>query len=674
MLIRGVPVAMAHLLVAAAWPGWQARAQVTDTLEAVLPEVEIEALRSSDSYASSPYAVSLLSRSRQDVALEDGLSLESSLSGLPGVWINDRGHYALGERLVIRGMGWRAAFGVRGVQALLDGIPLTLADGQAVLDVADPLFIRRAEVVRGPASTFWGNGSGGVLMLNTADFRDSTFARIRAMAGEYGVAQLSGEIAQPVGNHRIHVHASTVGSDGYRDHSSGRVTRAGAHGRIDLGSRSHLSVTTAVAVQDVDAPGSLTLAELDSDPRQADNRNVAAGAGKESMQIQAGATLHSETGLGLVSATAYALGRRLDNPLSFAYIDVDRAAGGLRLQLQGNAGRIDFGLGVDAAFQHDDRLNFNNDGGAPGNDVALDQLERVHSASVFGYVRLDLTNRLSAMAGARADAIRFAMDDRLNDDGDQSGERIFTAASPSLGVSYRLGSTLLFANASTAFETPTTTELVNQPDGSAGFNGEVGAQKTRGFEVGTRGSIGANNVSFDAAVFQLDVRNRLLPFQDEDGRTYYQNAGENLHRGVEVAIRAPLSANVDFDVTYTGSRFVFVVADLDGNRIPGVPDHQLQLALAVERNGLYGRIATDLVSEAYADDTNAATNSGYLVAEVLVGHSDLTVGATQIQPFVKIRNLFDRNYVGSLVVNAFGGRFYEPAAGRTLLFGAGVSI
>ena len=138
----------------------QGQTQQADTTIA-LSEIQIGALRASGQSINAPYASSLLFRPLEVVAFQPGLSLQSVLKTLPGVWINNRGHFALGERLIIRGMGWRSAFGVRGVQVLLDGIPLTLPDGQGMLDIIDPAFIRQAEVVRGPSSTFWGNGSGG---------------------------------------------------------------------------------------------------------------------------------------------------------------------------------------------------------------------------------------------------------------------------------------------------------------------------------------------------------------------------------------------------------------------------------------------------------------------------------------------------------------------------------
>ena len=613
-------------------------------------------------------------RSPEELALDPSLSLDRVLRGVPGVWINDRGHYALGERLVIRGMGWRAAFGVRGVQVLLDGIPLTLPDGQTTLDVADPSFVRQAEVIRGPSSLFWGNGSGGVLFLSTAATRDTASARLRILGGSYGQRQIAGEAAVPLGQHRLHVYASDVHRDGYRAYSEGGFTRAGLHGDFDLGTKSRLQLMGAAAFQDTQSPGSLTQEQTEADRRQADSRNVSTSAGKESTQLQGGATLHHETPIGLLSATAYGLIRRLDNPLSFTYIDLDRTVGGVRLQLQDRIDRLGWGVGIDAGWQRDDRLNLNNEGGHPGDEVSLDQQERVRNLSAFGTLTYTLTASLSATGGLRLDAIHFAMDDRLLENGDESGERDFSAVSPAVGLSYRLGAALLFANVSSAFETPTTTEFVNRPDGTGGFNPELDPQRTLGFEVGARGSVPETRVRFDFALYRLNISDRLLPFQNEEGRTFFRNAGKNTHQGVEVALHWLPHPTTEVQITYTGNQFVFANDPNADNRIPGVPDHHLYAGLRTTQRGFQGQVSAEVVTDAYTDDSNSAQTDGYVVVDLYGGHTGLQLGRTLVQPFVRLQNLFDTQYNASVVVNAFGGRFYEPAEGRAFQAGVNVSL
>lgn len=649
--------------------------QKPDTVRVVLPEIEIEAARASETEATAPYAVSVLARGPERVALEADLSLAAVLRELPGLWINDRGHFALGERLSVRGMGSRAAFGVRGVQVLLDGVPLTMPDGQAVLDVVDPVFVRRAELVRGPASRFWGNGSGGALFLSTAFFADRPMLRARVLGGSYGARQAAFEASTPVGRHRLHVHASDFRRDGYRAHSAGGFTRAGLHGDLALDARTRLRLTAALAAQDVEHPGSLTRAQFEADPRGANPRFAETQAGKESLQAQAGATLLHETGLGLLTVTAYGLSRTLDNPLPFAYIDLDRKAGGLRLMLRKERGLLRWGFGLDAAFQDDDRRNFNNVAGRAGPDRRLDQRETVRDLAAFGFVSLPLAAPLRLTLSLRADHVRFAMTDRLLANGDQSGSRTFAAVSPAAGLAYRLGNLLFFANVSTAFETPTTTELVNRPDLTGGFNPDLDPQKVRGFEAGVRGALPGLPLRIDAAVFRLDVTDRLVPFQaEDDGRTYFRNSGANTHEGVEVSATWTPRPWLTLRTVYTGSRFVFDDEALAGNRLPGIPPHRLFGDVRAGRRGWWARLALESVSAYFANDANTEKNDGYTVVDVYAGHEGLSVGRVRLQPFARVGNLFDAQYSGSVSINAFGGRFYEPAPGRTFEAGLNVTL
>ena len=310
-----------------------------------------------------------------------------------------------------------------------------------------------------------------------------------------------------------------------------------------------LTLVAASAVQDVLAPGSLTLEEARADPRQADPRYVAASAGKKSVQLQGGATLQSDTPLGMFSATVYGLIRRLDNPLTFAFIDLDRTAGGGYAQLRNRVGRLDWRVSVDARSQRDIRLNTDHEN---REEILLDQRERVHSVSLAGALRADVTGRLSATAGVRLDAIRFRMTDHYLLNGDQSGDRDFSAFSPAVGVSYRAGPAVAYASISTAFETPTATELVNRPDGDGGFNASLGPQRTLGYEVGVRGEIPAARLRLDAALFRLHIRDRLLPEQNAEGRTFYHNAGKNSHQGIEVALEWPARHSTTLQITYAG--------------------------------------------------------------------------------------------------------------------------
>ena len=83
------------------------------------------------------------------------------------MFVNNRYNFGLGNRISIRGFGSRSQFGVRGIRIIQDGIPLTLPDGQAQLNNVDLAAAGRIEVIRGPASSLYGNAAGGVISIET---------------------------------------------------------------------------------------------------------------------------------------------------------------------------------------------------------------------------------------------------------------------------------------------------------------------------------------------------------------------------------------------------------------------------------------------------------------------------------------------------------------------------
>ncbi|MFP4227528.1 MAG: TonB-dependent receptor family protein [Salinivenus sp.] len=655
----------------------------TDSFRVQLPEVTVEAARATETEASAPFSVTIAEQSTEEVSLTPNTSLNDVLRPFSGVWVNDRHHLALGERISIRGVGYRSNFGVRGIQVLYDGIPLTLPDGQAFLDVVDPAVVRTVELIRSPSSLFWGNGSGGVLFLSSGDPASVPSLRARVQGGSYGAWQGLVEGSASAGNWSFHGYGSGIRQDGYRDHSEGYRLRGGLHAVRSFDTETQLRLIAAGNVQDTDNPSSLTRDQFESDPTQARPAFVDVNAGKESSQLQLGAALDHTFGDTEFSGTLYGLRRALDNPLNYAFIRYERWSGGTRLSLRRTVGALEGGVGVDAALQSDDRVNYESTAdGAPSGPLTLDQQETVASGAAFGYLRWNATTRLAVTGGLRANGIRFEADDRLvnssieSADGDQSGNRAFTAWSPSVGLTFDTGPGRLFAHYGSAFETPTTTELVNRPSGQGGFNEALSPQRTDGIEVGARGAWRGAGLSYDVTVFRQWVDDQIQQAgQTPQGRDYFGNITESRHDGVELSTTWAPAPGWEAAARYTGSRFIFEDASeeaQEGNRIPGIPSHRGYLHLQRETSGWWGRLSAEGVSSFYVDDGNTEKAPRYALLNLRVGHRGLPLGTAQVKPFAAVNNLLDEQYASSVVINAFGGRFYEPGPARSLSLGVNV--
>jgi iron complex outermembrane receptor protein len=649
-----------------------APASAQDSSRVTLPVIRVEATRGSFSPESSPVSISVLRRTAEIRASEPALALENVLTQMPGLWLADRGHFALGERLVVRGLGSRAGFGVRSVAVLLDGVLLTMPDGQAVLDPIEPAAIARAELIRGPASRFWGNAAGGVLVIESGELPHENGSSARFLGGSEGSLQLIAKGQVVSGRQRTLGYGSILDRTGHRDYSAGKMLRAGIRSTRALASGGILSASLNASQLDTESPGSLTLAQWEDDPAAADSRYTSTRSGKIASQVQGSVAYTGSLWDGLASASLFGVQRSLDNPLPFAWVGVQRLAGGGRADWHRDLGQASVGVGIDYRIQTDDRINTENADGGRGATISLDQTETIGDFGVSVITEVRATRAIAVSAGVRADRLTVDMKDHLLSNGDASGRESFGALSPSVGVSYSRGINQFFASWATSFEIPTTTELVNRPDGLGGFNPDLDPQRVTGIEAGIRssGSLGRAEL----VAYRQHLTNFLSPYQLEEfaGRTFYRNVGEVDYIGLEVSLETPVNEHVGLGVAASVHQYEFATGELDGSRIPGIPMAFGSALLTYQDALISGSIRARVAGSQFADDANTAEVDGFVTLDLRLAARPRQVGRSSLLPFLEVSNLLDAGYVASIVPNARGSRFYEGAPGRAIRGGVSV--
>ncbi|CAN5848225.1 TonB-dependent receptor [soil metagenome] len=618
--------------------------------------------------------------------------LEEAVQALPGVQIQNRYNFAVGERLSVRGFGGRAQFGVRGVRVLVDGVPATLADGQTTLDHVDVATLGRVEALRGPGASLYGNAAGGVLHFQT---RDPPSERLRpeifTMAGSDGLLQLRGTAGGRGGGVGYVVSAARVNYDGFRRDplaenggTYGAARRNSVNATLQLpGGPGRLRATLNWLDLAAENPGSLSEALLAEGDRQAFSNNVRQRTRKDVQQTQFGVSWNGPLLRSTRAEVAgYGVLRSLENPIPSDIVVVERTAWGGRALLEAPTTLAGLptavGGGLEFDVQKDDRQNYGNTTGSRG-ALRLDQLERVRGAGAFGYLRLALLDAADVSAGLRYDRFNFRVRDRFTGGGDpdDSGQRTMDAVSPSVGLVWRPARrTELFGTVSASFETPSTTELANRPGGAGGFNPALQPQRGTTVEAGVRTDIGG--LAFlEASVHRTALRDELVPFevQGVPGRVFFSNAGRSEHRGLEIAASSAGVAGLSGRIAYAYLDAVFrsytrANAVFDGNRIPGMAPHTLDGVARWSATSWHTEIRGQYRSSVPADDANTAEAPPFFVLDFRTGAGPLRARGMEISPVAGINNVLDRRYVAAVAVNAFGGRFFEPAPGRT--FHAGV--
>jgi len=644
--------------------------------------LRVEVLRTAIEGARTPYAVSGLGPADLTPA-RTGAFLSDGLTALPGLEIQNRYNFAVGERIAVRGFGSRSQFGVRGLRIYLDGIPATLPDGQATVDHVDPGTLERVELLRGPASALYGNGAGGVLLLETVRPAAGSRLVFGAQGGSHGLTEGSAAAETAGDGSASRVQITRLGYEGFRtDPVNGGTYGAAERWTVTARHRRPLAggeLTVAASGLDLDSenPGSLPADSLGDPDRSAWGFNVRQGTGKEIQQFQAGAGWRRPLSGGTREVTAglWGITRDVTNPIPNTVIALDRQVLGGRVALGGGEGGLRWDAGVEVETQRDGRENFENDGGDAG-DLTLRQDETVTGVGVFG--ALSATRGPANLhAALRYDRVRFSVDDRLVslDGVDDSGSRTMDAWSPSVGGQLSLGRVHLFGSFATFLQTPTTTELANRPEGAGGFNPDL--EPTTGWTVegGARGTL-ADRVGWELLAFHTDLADELIPFEvaTDPGRTFYRNAGESRYRGFEAAVRVALEKGLHARLAFTRVDARFRGGELDGNRIPGRAPALLEGVLGQDLGPGYWSADFRWSDGIPVNDANSAEADAYFEAGLRAGLHGVAAGGLRLAPWAAVRNLLDEDYVASVAVNAFGGRFYEPGPGRTFQLGVRATV
>lgn len=662
--------------------------------------------------ARSPFELpfALTTVSLTTATAERRISLSELLPGIPGVQVQDRANPSQDPRIAIRGFGARSAFGVRGVRILRDGVPLSLPDGQTPVDWLDLETIGSLDVLRGTAAALYGNAAGGVVDLHSRPAAPGPFAlETRWWNGgglQRGNVTLSGTAQDQQGKLQnlewLGSFTRTAGN-GPREWSRLDANSLFIRTRASVGGTNLELQATRYEALRAENTGALTASELALDPRLPDSLNISKGSRKAATQAQVAliADRSLGNGAGSVRATLFGATRTLDNPLPFAIVAIDRSVVGGSIhgawRSTSTPWPIRLGAGMDAQRQVDNRLNFENcfDLAATAplsakcperserGSVRLDQREQALGLGSYMRAELELPRSLFLSAALRADMVAFDVVDNFITTGnpDDSGDRTLNATSPMLGLSWQVRPMWnVYSNLSTAFETPTVTELTNKESGEAGLNTTLKPQRTRTLELGTQAVV-AQRVRVDAAVFTAVVLDELVRFDvpGMPGRQAFRNAGRTSRRGAEAGLRVAGSW-YDAGAAYTWSHFRFVHYDVGsvsyaGKPIPGVPEHYLQSHLTARHGILWSTAELSAASAASAKDDASVKANGYAVWNFRTG-MDLPAlgngrgGAAKLSAALSVENVFDRHYAGSLAVNATRGRYFEPGLPRRIVLSA----
>ncbi|UOG76360.1 TonB-dependent receptor [Hymenobacter tibetensis] len=636
-------------------------------------------------------------------------ALTQAVNTLPGVRLEERA--TASYRLSVRGSTLRSPFGVRNVKVYYEGIPFTEASGSTALNLLDPSQIGRLEVIKGPTASVYGAGTGGAVLLeNRRPVAGQTRVQAGFTAGSYGLRRstVAVESGTATGYFRAQYARQTL--DGYREQSSLRRDVLVLDGELRPTEKSTLSVHALYTDLDYDIPGSLTRAQFEANPRQARPGTATAPgtveqqAGYATRTALLGATYEYRFTDQLSSrTTVYGTGSNIATPF---LVDLERntllGGGGrtvlnYRTTLAGRTLRLQGGAELQNGFESS--RNYQNRGGTPG---TLRYDDEIRAVTGFGFAQADyeLPAGFLLTAGASYNRLRYRIN-RLTDAVTPSAgfqyERTFQPeVSPRVALLKELTPQIsAYANVSSGFSPPTEEEIRTS---DASLNRDLQAERGTSYEVGTRGKLLNNQVTFDVAAYDFRLRETIVSRTDAQGTQLFANSGTTRQRGIEAALSgwlwqtasdaaAVASANTAGPAPtaagpyglrlwasyaynhYRFGRYESGGNDFSGNRLTGTAPHTLSAGFDFsERLGFYLSPTLNHQARLPLNDANTVEAAGYWTFAARGGwrRTAAAVGLDRLELdiFAGVENATDRRYSLGNDLNAFGNRYFQPAPGR----------
>ena len=600
------------------------------------------------------------------------LSLQEYLISVPGLFTQNANNYAQDLRISLRGFGARAAFGIRGIKIIIDGIPETTPDGQGQLDNLPLAMLKSFEVLRGPSASLYGNASGGVIYLNTIDsLPDNQDIQFQYRFGDFGFksyeinSSLKGEKTKAV------IHLNRTLTNGFRFNSGFEQNIFNTKVNHILSSKStlqfQLNYTNSPRAEDA---GGITLENTELDWRQARQRNIDYDTYESVKQFKTGLKWNQEIGAFWdLDSYGFYIYRDFLGKLPFengGVIDLNRNYYGYGTRLNFQKSNHKFELGIDNNTQKDQRNRYQNLTGNQG-DLTFSQLENFNA---LGFYILD---ELSLGEFLLRSNIRF--DNLTLGANSVAQNQVYQTINPSIGISYKLSSKqIMYTNFSTSFETPTLSELSANPSGLEGLNLNLKPSKAENYELGWKGNW--SRFTLEANLFYILSSNEILPYELEafPGRAFYENTGETKRFGFEFFGSYKINS-WEFITSLTEASYQFSGKNIISKKyLPGVPGSQiyLQVGYFTENNWTI-QLTGEHVGSFFANNSNTVKIDSFQKIRVQAAKS-LRVNKMKISLSGGINNLLNVRYFDNIRLNAFGGRFYEPAPGRNAYFGINIGI
>jgi iron complex outermembrane receptor protein len=616
------------------------------------------------------------------------LSILPALNITPGVSMEERspGSY----RLNIRGSSLRSPFGVRDVKIYLNDIPLTDPTGNTYLNQLSFYNFNSIEIIKGPASSLYGAGIGGAMLIHTLPANWQPGVSLDYTNGSFNTNSINANVKTGDANHENSFSYSHQTSDGYRQQAKMHRDIATWESLLKVNDKQTLHAYMSYSDLYYQTPGGLTLAQYNADPKQA-----RPGFGSQPGAVGNKAAIYQKTFLTGFSNdyqfndhwhnTTSLYGSYTDfinpNIRVYEYRQEPHFGGRSVFEYKKQIGKTNFQLdfGTEAQKGFFNTRDYGNNLGVADSMQSDDNLNN-WQYMFFAQADFELPHGWTVTAGASLNKSSI-QDINLASKPSTTQRRVFkNKLPPHIAVLKQVNKNVsVYGSIASGFSTPTVSEVLRS-DGLFGTN--LQPESGTDYEAGIKGTVLQNKLFFDISGFFFDLKNTIVQRIDANNVYYYVNAGSTKQKGIETYASYQF---VDAPKYFINSAKVFtsyalhdfhygsfkqVNNDFSKNELPGAAPNTVVAGLDMSsKAGLYINITYNYTGKIALNDANTAYASSYNLLGARLGYKTDFNKKIDAEIFGGADNLFDTKYSLGNDINAFGGRYYNAAAGRNYYVG-----
>ena len=670
--------------------------------EIVIDSMSVTATKVERETKEVPQSVAVVDS--EEIEDKNVLNVKDAIATIPGVIAMDKSN-GYDSRLIIRGAGLKARYGIREIMVMRDGVPMTDPDSFSRMDFIDVDDMESIEVFKGPGSIVAANASGGVVSINSKSVFDTEKNRFKVGYGTFNALNANVKGSYEVdGSNYVGASVSRRQSDNsWREWNEFDTTQASLkYGHIFEDDAS-VEMEFSYSQANLQLPQSLSQEGFDDylDSGETTNDDVQGAwqkSGRYSESYFFNVRYEKEFGNLIFKPQLYLTEWDHFHPVTGAINQTNgRYVGGLDLgfdykhALSGNDANFIFGATARAdsykgseKYEYRDydvgfggrikRVTSDEKGALASSEDGLSALYGFYAQETFRPIEgliVDIGLRYDYLdfdiSGHETTRYDFAQGKYVAGVGAYALKEGYNLYSPKIGATYALTKSLnVYGLIASANQAPTDNEVrANFAYGTTAPR--LDASTSTNYELGLKQRSAA--LSMDFAFYYNDVHDEIVAVP-AGVTTYYANAGQTRRMGAELALDYFILESLDMGATgsyynYSYVDYVNNGVDYSGNKLRYIPDYQYTLFAGYKAGGFSSRLEAMSYGAYYMDDANTEKYDGFdLITNLMLAYK---MGDHKLQ--FNVNNIFDKYYAtdAKKVAGFTTKYYYTPGTPRTAM-------